>query len=203
MLVLPARPKAKATTLLSIQLLPNRAVQVGGSEFGKTVARTNQGAGQIISQATVVTLYLLSKVNLRLRPKLFRELRPGTRVVSHDFSMGEWTPEKTAVIEEKMDYIPFHDTRFIDNYWNQHTVHFWIVPANVSGTWKWSIPTLTGKVPYRLEIDQNFQELEGKAFRGSDSIPVEIRNGKINGKAPLLPINGCSKDISLWNPTEK
>jgi SAM-dependent methyltransferase len=68
-----------------------------------------------ISQATVVTLYLLSKVNLRLRPKLFRELKPGTRVISHDFSMGEWTPEKTSVIEEKVDYVPFHDTRFIDD----------------------------------------------------------------------------------------
>ena len=134
-----------------------------------------------ISQATVVTLYLLSKVNLRLRPKLFRELRPGTRVVSHDFSMGEWKPEKSSVIEEKVDYVPFQDTRFIDDYWNNHTLYFWIIPANVSGIWKWTMPTLSGKVPYSLTIDQNFQELKGKAYHGSASIPLEIRNGKING----------------------
>jgi len=134
-----------------------------------------------ISQATVVTLYLLSKVNLRLRPKLFRELRPGTRIISHDFSMGEWMPEKSTVIEEKVDYIPFYDTRFIDDYWNKHTVYFWIIPANVSGTWKWTMPTISGKKPYRLEIDQNFQELKGKAYQGSASLSLDIRNGKIKG----------------------
>ena len=134
-----------------------------------------------ISQATVVTLYLLSKVNLRLRPKLFRELKPGTRVISHDFSMGEWIPEKTSLIEEKVDYIPFHDTRFIDDYWNKHTVYFWIIPANVSGTWKWTMPTISGKKPYRLEIDQDFQMLKGKAYEGSASLSLDIRNGKIKG----------------------
>ncbi|MFB6097998.1 MAG: SAM-dependent methyltransferase, partial [Salinibacter sp.] len=52
-----------------------------------------------ISEATVVTLYLLPSVNLKLRPKLFRELRPGTPVVSHDFDMGEWEPEKVVEME--------------------------------------------------------------------------------------------------------
>jgi SAM-dependent methyltransferase len=48
-----------------------------------------------ISEATVVTLYLLTRLNLKLRPKLMKELRPGTRVVSHAFDMGDWKPEKT------------------------------------------------------------------------------------------------------------
>jgi ubiquinone/menaquinone biosynthesis C-methylase UbiE len=53
-----------------------------------------------ISDATVVTLYLLQSINERLRPKLVRELKPGTRVVSHVFNMGpEWPPEKTAMVE--------------------------------------------------------------------------------------------------------
>jgi hypothetical protein len=52
-----------------------------------------------ISEATVVTLYLLQSINERLRPKLVRELKPGTRVVSHVFNMGpEWPPEKTLMI---------------------------------------------------------------------------------------------------------
>jgi predicted O-methyltransferase YrrM len=53
-----------------------------------------------ISQATVVTLYLLPKLNVRLRPQLFKQLKPGTRIVSHDFDMGEWKPERTVQTKE-------------------------------------------------------------------------------------------------------
>jgi SAM-dependent methyltransferase len=134
-----------------------------------------------ISEATVVTLYLLSKVNLRLRPKLFQELRPGTRVISHDFSMGEWQPVRSVVIEEKMDYVPFQDTRFIDDYWNKHTLYYWVIPANVSGAWTWIIPALPDSKPYRMELDQSFQMLKGKAFQGNTSLPLSIKNGMING----------------------
>lgn len=49
-----------------------------------------------ISEATVVTLYLLTRLNIKLRPKLMKELKPGTRIVSHAFDMGDWAPEKTA-----------------------------------------------------------------------------------------------------------
>jgi ribosomal protein L11 methylase PrmA len=66
-----------------------------------------------LKKATVVTLYLLPEINLKLRPKLFRELRPGTRVVSHDFDMGDWKPEKT---------IKVHDPRL-------HTLYFWTIPV--------------------------------------------------------------------------
>ena len=52
-----------------------------------------------LSKASVVTMYLLSSVNLRLRPKLFKELKPGTRLVSHAFDMGEWKPEKTTEVD--------------------------------------------------------------------------------------------------------
>lgn len=134
-----------------------------------------------ISRATVVTLYLLSSVNLRLRPKLLRDLRPGTRVVSHDFSMGDWTPEQSIVIEDKVDYVPFQDTRIVDDYWNKHTIYFWIIPANVSGTWKWSLPSQSGNKAYRLAIDQKFQKLEGKAFEGTQPVLFQATNGKIIG----------------------
>jgi SAM-dependent methyltransferase len=58
-----------------------------------------------ISAATVVTLYLLTELNLKLRPKLLRELRPGTRVVSHAFSMGDWQPERTAEVAGTTVYL--------------------------------------------------------------------------------------------------
>lgn len=52
-----------------------------------------------IHEATVVTLYLLPGINLKLRPKLLKELKPGTRVVSHEFGMGDWKPEKTDTVD--------------------------------------------------------------------------------------------------------
>ena len=64
-------------------------------------------------EATVVTLYLLPSVNMRLRPKLLSDLKPGTRVVSHNYDMGDWTPLKTIVVTLPED---------------THTVYYWIVP---------------------------------------------------------------------------
>jgi ubiquinone/menaquinone biosynthesis C-methylase UbiE len=64
-----------------------------------------------ISKATVVTLYLLPEVNLRLRPKLFKELKPGSRVVSHDFDMGDWKPDKEISLEH-------------------HKIYYWVIPEN-------------------------------------------------------------------------
>ena len=66
-----------------------------------------------LREASVVTLYLLPDVNLRLRPKLLRELKPGTRIVSHAFDMGDWKPEKTVTVEP-----------------GGQTLYFWTVPAN-------------------------------------------------------------------------
>lgn len=63
-----------------------------------------------LSDATVVTLYLLSAVNLRLRPKLFEELKPGTRVVSHAFDMGDWAPLRTESV-------------------GGSTIYYWVIPS--------------------------------------------------------------------------
>lgn len=57
-----------------------------------------------IREATVVTLYLLPSLNLKLRPMLMEQLRPGTRIVSHDFDMGDWKPEKTVQVDGKTVY---------------------------------------------------------------------------------------------------
>ncbi len=134
-----------------------------------------------ISQATVVTLYLLSSVNLRLRPKLFRELKPGTRVVSHDFSMADWEPDQKVVVDEKFDYVPIQNPRLTDDYWNKHDIYFWVIPANVSGVWTWNMPAGSGSKGYRLEIDQEFQRLRGQAFEGTAPLALEIKDGKIEG----------------------
>lgn len=133
------------------------------------------------SKATVVTLYLLSRVNLRLRPILLRDLKPGTRVVSHDFSMGEWESDSSTITNEKFDYVPLQNTRDLDDYWDKHTIYLWIIPANVTGVWKWALPEISGNDVYSLEIEQEFQKIKGKAFEGSSPIPFHPKNGKIIG----------------------
>ncbi len=109
-----------------------------------------------ISEATVVTLYLLQSVNLRLRPKLFQELKPGTRIVSHNFNMGEWKPD----LPETSDTYEYQ------------TVYFWVMPANASGTWEWTISAGSGNREYVLNIDQEFQEVNGKLTAGGSEIPI-------------------------------
>jgi len=94
-----------------------------------------------VSEATVVTLYLLSSVNLKLRPRLMQQLKPGTRIVSHDFSMGEWE----ADIKKEV---------FVGS--DKHNIYFWVVPADVSGTWRWTLPEGKKQVHYEMEITQEF-----------------------------------------------
>lgn len=69
-----------------------------------------------LSDATVVTLYLLPDINVKLRPQLFRQLKPGTRIVSHDFDMGEWKPERVVQVQGPN---------------RQHTLYYWVVPEKV------------------------------------------------------------------------
>ncbi len=140
-----------------------------------------------ISRATVVTLYLLPRVNLRLRPKLFHELNPGARVVSHDFDMGKWNPDDKKILNDNnADFSPPRDPIVFDSFvldgnWDRHTVYLWIVPANVTGVWRWTIPTISGAKQYSLELEQIFQEVQGKAYEDTSLIPVSIKNGKIEG----------------------
>ena len=74
------------------------------------------------SEASVVTLYLLPDINVKLRPQLFKQLKPGTRIVSHDFDMGEWKPERTVQVQGPN---------------RTHTLYYWVVPekppANLQG----------------------------------------------------------------------
>lgn len=94
------------------------------------------------SQATVVTLYLLDLVNVQLRPRLLDELRPGTRIVSHAFNMGDWKADE----RESMGSI---------------NLYKWIVPAKVAGTWEWQA---TSGETYRVELKQKYQRVSGLAW---------------------------------------
>ena len=91
------------------------------------------------SKATVVTMYLLPALNLRLRPTLL-DMPPGTRIVSHAFSMQEWEPDQTSTV-------------------GAGSAFMWIVPAKVAG--EWDIQDLEGAAPGRLTLHQSFQQIGG------------------------------------------
>jgi SAM-dependent methyltransferase len=93
-------------------------------------------------EATVVSLYLLTSVNLRLRPILLTQLRPGTRVVSHNYAMDTWKPDDSEVV-------------MVNDI--SHNVYFWVVPANVSGSWEGSWTEGAKKTGFWLELEQHFQ----------------------------------------------
>ena len=82
-----------------------------------------------IGQATVLTMYLFPRVNMQLRPRIFAELKPGTRVVSHEFDFGNWKPDaqKTIAVPNKSYGPP------------SSVVYLWIVPANAAGRWQWKL----------------------------------------------------------------
>lgn len=117
------------------------------------------------SQATVVTLYLLDLVNVQLRPRLLDELRPGTRIVSHAFDMGDWKPDQRQSC-------------------GSINIYKWIVPAKVAGTWQWQ--TNSGEI-YRVELKQKYQQLSGKAW--IDGEEAQLKNALIKGDLLELVIS--------------
>jgi SAM-dependent methyltransferase len=102
------------------------------------------------SSATVVMLYLYPDVNLRLRPKLLKDLQPGTRIVSHSHTIGEWEDDATRRVES-------------------HDLHFFVVPANATGTWRWTDPE--GQ-DISLVITQKFQRVKGTFSIGAETYPM-------------------------------
>jgi SAM-dependent methyltransferase len=99
------------------------------------------------TKATVVTLYLLPDLNLRLRPQLL-DMKPGTRLVSHQFTMGDWQPDETSNFDGRSAY-------------------FWVVPAKVEGNWKLSYAVNGSRTEHILNLTQKFQMIEGGIVSGS------------------------------------
>lgn len=124
-----------------------------------------------LSQATVITMYLLPRVNLQLRPRLL-ELKPGTRLVSHDFDMGDWKADQYV----RMDAIDKFSGAGGDS-----DIYFWVVPAKVAGAWS-SRLTPAGKAhAYEFAFEQKYQVISGTVRVNGRA--VNIRNAKLNGAA--------------------
>jgi len=109
-----------------------------------------------LREATVVALYLTPELNLQLRPKLFRELKPGTRIVSHDFDMGDWKPDAMREMRNVEFFFPDDMTRVRDTKF-----YYWVIPAHAAGLWRWNVKTPGGEREYTLDVTQKFQEISG------------------------------------------
>jgi hypothetical protein len=128
------------------------------------------------SHATVVTLYLLPSLNLKLRPTILN-MKPGTRVVSHAFTMEEWQADQTENVEGR-------------------TAYLWIVPAPVDGTWRWN-GSGNGPKAYEIALRQQFQKVDGAARLDGKS--GQLRDVKLQGDQisfTVLDADGARRDFS-------
>jgi SAM-dependent methyltransferase len=125
-------------------------------------------------QASVVTLFLGHEPNIKLRPKMLRFLKPGTRIVSHQFGMGEWQADKTMTTRTVYFGMwgemgnPFRDNPNVPDY-TGNEMHFgttdkilmWVVPAPVAGVWQGNIETAEGPQDCKFILHQSLSEVTG------------------------------------------
>jgi hypothetical protein len=119
------------------------------------------------SQATVLTLYLLPSLNVKLRPTILN-MKPGTRVVSHAFTMDDWKPDQTDSSEGR-------------------TAYMWIVPAKVQGPWRLEVAG-SGSRSYEGAFEQQYQDVAG-SFK-TDNTALLLRNGKLRGDTISFSLGG-------------
>jgi SAM-dependent methyltransferase len=125
------------------------------------------------SSATVVTLYLLPSLNVKLRPLLFRELKPGTRIASHAFEMGDWQPDAKLEIEGTNAF-------------------FWTIPVDVRGDWNWQLKTKEGTERHTITFQQRFQKASG-SWAGENA----------TASVPAVRIVGDSIMFRISRPSEE
>jgi SAM-dependent methyltransferase len=132
-----------------------------------------------LSRASVITMYLLPDVNLQLRPSLLA-LKPGTRIVSHDWDMGEWAPDRSLTLDVPQKAIGREKVS---------RVHLWVVPARVDGTWCSAVKSST----VMLKVTQHFQAFSAE-IEGDEALPGF--NGRLDG-ARLNAAAGGAGDLHL------
>ena len=159
-----------------------------------------------ISKATVVTMYLLPDTVNLLKDKFLKELRPGTRIVSHDYELVGWEPANTSQwdLEDKVAISGVTTT----------VVYLYVVPAKVAGRWKASFPAGVSKAPATLSLKQQVTRVSGVAQLGSKEVPlydVELRGetlsfklsgrkGAFSGKVKGASIEGVFEEGNVRTP---
>ena len=123
-----------------------------------------------LTAASVVTIYLLPEVNLMVRPKLLATLKPGTRVVSHDYNMGDWPPDQQMVLDAPDKPVGRDKTS---------KVFFWVVPGNAAGKWRWRLPVAGKPADFELVVSQNFQTVPASVM--VDGVAWTLENARLSG----------------------
>jgi len=140
-----------------VRLAERRAQQAGVAErakfFVRDIFRTD------LRQASVVTLYLLPELNVKLRPALLK-LAPGTRIVANAFDMGEWEADEVDTSTASL-------------------LRLWVVPASVSGTWQWSLRHEGKDREAVLDLNQQYQRVSGVVTLGQQRL--RLRNARLEG----------------------
>jgi SAM-dependent methyltransferase len=122
-------------------------------------------------EANVLTLYLLPDVNLALRPKILAELRPGARVVSHDYAMGDWRPDVQETVSAPDKTVGVR---------KESQVYLWTVPARVAGEWTLEVTGDRRTRRVQLSLKQRYQFLSGSVSApGEKAVPFS--DGKVHG----------------------
>ena len=132
-----------------------QAAGVYGSGPGKAIIRHGDIFVTDFSSATVITLYLLPALNMKLRPQIL-SMRPGTRVVSHSFTMEDWEADEISSMDGRRAY-------------------FWVVPANVMGSWSME----SGGQRMELSLEQTFQKINGTLTLGP--VHAGLRDARLRG----------------------
>ncbi len=113
------------------------------------------------SEATVLALYLLPEINVKLRPRILNEMKPGSRIISHNYSMGDWLPDTARHLDAR------------------HSVYFWVVPANIGGTWNCTMREKGITTRRILRLEQGYQVVGGDL--SSESGRTLISNVRLHG----------------------
>lgn len=153
---------ARGARGLGIEIDPNRVREANANAERAGVASRVEFRQQDLfvtplNDVTVLTLYLLPEINLQLRPRILAQMRPGTRVVSNSFDMGDWRPDQQRNV-------------------GGTNIFLWIVPAQVDGNWQ---VQLDGGAAGTLAIDQLYQDFSGTVTIGGR--PVPIVEGRLQG----------------------
>ena len=126
-----------------------------------------------LSSATVVTIYLGRVLHQQLRPVLYRQLRPGARIIAHGWELGEWTPDARTEADGRK-------------------IFFWVVPAKAAGRWRWRAGDGSSNT---LALEQHYQRLSGRWVAGTDT--MTIATGRLAGDSLFLRAAGCGAVVRL------
>jgi SAM-dependent methyltransferase len=148
---------------------------------------------------SVVTMYLLPEFNLKLRPRMLEQMKPGSRIVSHEWDMGDWQADETLIYPSPAKP---HGTS------KEHKVYLWIVPASVRGRWRVEID---GRPPFDMQVDQTYQQVQFRseevsiawaALRGR-SLRFALRTGaRATEFAGEVSADGKAIRAATWRATK-